>query len=100
MKPQRKFRNLIILFFLLVYYNTYSFLGQKDSNLCMLKSKSNALTAWQYPINHYLLDLGIPYFERAFARSNTLFKSNLPLTNRYFTPGKSLTRPPLNNTVE
>ena len=35
-----------------------------------------------------------PYFERAVLRFGTPSKSNTPRTTLYFTPGRSLVRPP------
>ena len=41
-----------------------------------------------------------PYFDLACVLLRTPCKSNTPRTSRYFTPGKSLTRPPRTSTTE
>ena len=41
----------------------------------------------------------VPYLERACLRGGTPCKSRTPRIVRYFTPGKSLTRPPRTRTM-
>ena len=48
----------------------------------------------------YFLKFFVPYFDLEVRRFFNPEKSSLPLTKWYFTPGKSLTRPPLIKTVE
>ena len=47
-----------------------------------------------------LIDLFLPYLEREVFLSKTPNKSNLPLIHLYFTPGRSLVRPPRTITIE
>ena len=42
-----------------------------------------------------LSDFDVPYFDRALFRFTTPCRSSVPRTARYFTPGRSLTRPPV-----